>query len=104
MHTPDDFYERFIEPIEDRMIRSVWRITRNAQDAEDAMQTALLVMWKRRDRVAGHAAPPAIKQAEADPSDRGCGARHAGLVKLRYCRPLAGQAKSRAARGWSGNS
>ena len=45
-----------------------------------------------------------IKQAGADPSDRGCGARHAGLVKLRYCRPLAGQAKSRAARGWSGNS
>jgi RNA polymerase sigma-70 factor (ECF subfamily) len=60
MPTPDDFYERFIEPIEDRMIRSVWRITRNAQDAEDAMQAALLVVWKRRDRVAGHAAPPAL--------------------------------------------
>jgi DNA-directed RNA polymerase specialized sigma24 family protein len=42
MHTPDDFYGRFIEPIEDRMIRSVWRITRNAQDAEDAMQAALM--------------------------------------------------------------
>jgi RNA polymerase sigma-70 factor, ECF subfamily len=60
MHTPDDFYEGFIEPIEDRMIRSVWRITRNAQDAEDAMQTALLVVWKRRARVVGHAAPPAL--------------------------------------------
>ncbi len=60
MHTPDDFYGRFIEPIEDRMIRSVWRITRDAQDAEDAMQTALLVIWKRRNRVAGHAAPPAL--------------------------------------------
>jgi RNA polymerase sigma-70 factor, ECF subfamily len=60
MHMPDDFYERFIEPIEDRMIRSVWRITRNAQDAEDAMQTALLVVWKRRARVVGHAAPPAL--------------------------------------------
>jgi len=60
MHTPDDFYERFIEPIEDRMIRSVWRITRNAQDAEDAMQTTLLVVWKRRARVAGHVAPTAL--------------------------------------------
>jgi RNA polymerase sigma factor (sigma-70 family) len=60
MHTPDDFYERFIEPIEDRMIRSVWRIARNTQDAEDAMQTALLVVWKRRARVVGHAAPPAL--------------------------------------------
>ena len=60
MHTPDDFYGRFIEPIEDRMIRSVWRITRNAQDAEDAMQSALLVVWKRRHRVIRHAAPPAL--------------------------------------------
>jgi RNA polymerase sigma factor (sigma-70 family) len=49
-----------LEPIEDRMIRSVWRITRNAQDAEDAMQTALLVVWKRRDRVAKHPAPTAL--------------------------------------------
>ena len=60
MHTPDDFYNRFIEPIEDRMIRSVWRITRKTQDAEDAMQTALLVVWKRRDRVVAHAVPPAL--------------------------------------------
>jgi RNA polymerase sigma factor (sigma-70 family) len=60
MHTPDDFYVRFIEPIEIRMIRSVWRIARNAQDAEDAMQTALLVVWERRDRVAGHTAPTAL--------------------------------------------
>jgi RNA polymerase sigma factor (sigma-70 family) len=60
MHTPDDFYERFIEPIEDRMLRSVWRITRTAQDAEDAMQAALLVVWKHRARVVGHAAPPAL--------------------------------------------
>jgi RNA polymerase sigma-70 factor (ECF subfamily) len=60
MHAPDDFYKTFIEPIEDRMIRSVWRITRNAQDAEDAMQTTLLVVWKRRDRVVAHAAPPAL--------------------------------------------
>ena len=42
MQTLDDFYARFIEPIEDRMIRSVWRITRNVQDAEDAMQNAVL--------------------------------------------------------------
>jgi RNA polymerase sigma factor (sigma-70 family) len=60
MHTTDDFYGRFIEPIEDRMIRSVWRITRDAQDAEDAMQTALMIIWKRRERVTRHAAPPAL--------------------------------------------
>ena len=54
------FYERIIEPINDRMIRSVWRITRNAQDAEDAMQNALLVIWKRRHRIARHAVPHAL--------------------------------------------
>jgi RNA polymerase sigma factor (sigma-70 family) len=54
------FYERVIEPINDRMIRSVWRFTRNAQDAEDAMQNALLVIWKRRHRIARHAVPHSL--------------------------------------------
>jgi len=54
------FYERFIEPIEARMMRSVWRITRNAQDAEDAMQNALLALWKRRHRINRHVAPQAL--------------------------------------------
>ncbi len=60
MHTTDDFYGTFIEPIEDRMIRCVWRITRNAQDAEDAIQTALMAVWEHRHRVVRHAAPPAL--------------------------------------------
>jgi RNA polymerase sigma factor (sigma-70 family) len=60
MPTPDDFYGRFIEPIEDRMIRSVWRITRDAQDAEDAMQSAIMEVWKRRHRIIQHAVPPAL--------------------------------------------
>jgi RNA polymerase sigma-70 factor (ECF subfamily) len=54
------FYERFIEPIEARMMRSVWRITRNAPDAEDALQNALLVIWKRRDVFERHRAPQAL--------------------------------------------
>jgi RNA polymerase sigma-70 factor, ECF subfamily len=54
------FYERFIEPIEPRMMRSVWRITRNNQDAEDAMQNALLALWKRRHRINRHLAPQAL--------------------------------------------
>ncbi len=53
-------YERIIEPIEDRMIRSIWRITRNAQDAEDAMQNALLAIWNRRNRISRHANPQAL--------------------------------------------
>jgi RNA polymerase sigma factor (sigma-70 family) len=60
MSDPPNFYERIVEPIEDRMIRSVWRITRNEQDADDALQNALVTIWKRRRRIAGHAAPHAL--------------------------------------------
>ena len=58
MNRRDDFYERAVEPIEDRMIRSVWRITRDVQDAEDAMQDALVRIWTHRVRIA---ATPALR-------------------------------------------
>jgi RNA polymerase sigma factor (sigma-70 family) len=59
--TGSDFvYQEFIEPIEDRMIRAVWRITRNAQDAEDAMQNALAAIWKHKDRISRHPSPRAL--------------------------------------------
>jgi RNA polymerase sigma-70 factor (ECF subfamily) len=54
------FYEQVIEPLEDRMIRSIWRITRNGQDAEDAMQNALLAIWKGRQRIDRHPSPEAL--------------------------------------------
>jgi RNA polymerase sigma factor (sigma-70 family) len=60
MSCPAGFYERVIEPIETRMIRSVWRITRDVQDAEDAMQDALVRIWKRRNRVGAHPSPHAL--------------------------------------------
>ena len=43
-------YERLIAPIENRMIRCVWRIVRDPDDAEDALQDALLTVWKRGGR------------------------------------------------------
>jgi DNA-directed RNA polymerase specialized sigma24 family protein len=60
MNDSAPFYERVIGPIEDRMIRSVWRITRTTQDAEDAMQNALMVIWKCRGRIDQHASPQAL--------------------------------------------
>jgi RNA polymerase sigma-70 factor, ECF subfamily len=53
-------YDRIIAPIEDRMIRSIWRIVRNRQDAEDAMQEALLVILKRWDRIGRHPSPQSL--------------------------------------------
>jgi RNA polymerase sigma factor (sigma-70 family) len=60
MNTTDSLYQKIIEPIEDRMIRSVWWITRNAQDAEDAMQNALMSIWKNQRRISRHASPQAL--------------------------------------------
>jgi RNA polymerase sigma-70 factor (ECF subfamily) len=60
MNSVDSLYQQIIEPIEDRMIRSVWRIAQNAQDAEDAMQNALLAIWKNKHRISGHASPRAL--------------------------------------------
>ena len=53
-------YDRIIRPIEDRMIRSIWRIVRDPQDAEDAMQDALLTITKRWDRVSSHPNPQSL--------------------------------------------
>jgi RNA polymerase sigma-70 factor, ECF subfamily len=53
-------YDRIVRPIEDRMIRSICRIVRNPQDAEDAMQNALLTILKRWNRISRHARPQAM--------------------------------------------
>ena len=60
MDSSNSLYQQIIEPIEDRMIRSVWCITRNPQDAEDAMQNALLAVWKIQHRISAHSSPQAL--------------------------------------------
>lgn len=60
MSDPPSFYQRHIEPIEARMIRSIWRVTRNADDADDAMQDALVLIWRRRNRIDRHPSPAAL--------------------------------------------
>jgi RNA polymerase sigma factor (sigma-70 family) len=42
------------------MIRTIWRIVRDPQDAEDAMQEALLTIWMRWHRVCKHPRPEAL--------------------------------------------
>lgn len=55
-----DDYESLIRPIEQHMIRSVWRILRDADDADDAMQSALETVWKRLPRIRSHPNPHAL--------------------------------------------
>ncbi|HNR35798.1 MAG TPA: sigma-70 family RNA polymerase sigma factor [Candidatus Hydrogenedentes bacterium] len=53
-------YDRLIAPIEDKMIKAIWRVTRNGEDAEEALRIALATIWRRWNRIAGHANPEAL--------------------------------------------
>ena len=56
----DFSYDRFIRPNEGLMSRVIWRIVRNPEDAEDALQDALSTIWKKRRRVCAHPNPQAL--------------------------------------------
>jgi len=47
-------YERLIAPVESRMIRTIWGIVRDPDEAQDALQEALAVIWRRWDRLQKH--------------------------------------------------
>jgi RNA polymerase sigma factor (sigma-70 family) len=53
-------YERLIAPIRERMMRTIWRIVRNPDEAEDTMQEALTLVWKKLDRISRHPSPQAL--------------------------------------------
>ena len=53
-------YDSLIRPIENQMIRSVWRIVRDPDDAEDAFQEATETIWKRLGRIRRHPNPQAL--------------------------------------------
>lgn len=53
-------YDQLVRPMESRMMRSIWRIVRDKEAAEDALQDALAVIWKKRDTVARHPNPQAL--------------------------------------------
>lgn len=53
-------YEQLIAPIEARMMRSIWRIVRHPEAAEDTLQDALTIIWKKLDRICRHPNPHAF--------------------------------------------
>ncbi len=42
------------------MLQAVWGVTQNAEDAEEALQEALTIAWRKLDRVRRHANPQAL--------------------------------------------
>jgi RNA polymerase sigma factor (sigma-70 family) len=60
VQTQEQDYEALIQPIEDQMMRSIWRIVQDADDVEDALQEALTTIWRRFDRIRNHENPQAL--------------------------------------------
>jgi RNA polymerase sigma-70 factor, ECF subfamily len=53
-------YDTFVAPIRHRIVNSVWRIVRNAEDTEDVVQDALLQILKKIKRIRAHPNPTAM--------------------------------------------
>ncbi len=53
-------YDALVRPLEGRMMRSIWRIVRHKEAAEDALQDALALIWRKRRVVARHPNPGAL--------------------------------------------
>jgi len=56
----DAFYDMYLAPLETRMLRTVFRITRDPDRARDALQDAMARVWTQRDRVRAHPKPEAL--------------------------------------------
>lgn len=55
-----NIYDELIAPMEATMMRSIWRVVRNADLAEDCLQDALAVIWKKRIHIRQHSNPTAL--------------------------------------------
>lgn len=55
-----DSYARFIEPIEGQMIGVIWRVLRDSDESDDALQNALTKIWAKRRAVFSHPNPKAL--------------------------------------------
>jgi RNA polymerase sigma-70 factor (ECF subfamily) len=53
-------FERLVLPLRDRMMRTVWRVARDPELAEDAFQEALVTTWRKLPELASHANPTAL--------------------------------------------
>lgn len=60
MDTREFDYDGLVRPMEPRMMRSIWRVVRDKEAAEDALQDALAVIWRKREAVARHPNPQAL--------------------------------------------
>lgn len=53
-------FARLVLPHRARMLRTIWRVLRDADLAEDALQEALITLWRKVPALGGHPNPEAF--------------------------------------------
>jgi len=89
----DVFYETYLAPLETRLLRTAWRITRDPDRARDALQDAMARVWEHRERIRRHPNPGALVQRIAI---------HAAIDVLRRARRRRRAEESASPRAWRG--
>jgi RNA polymerase sigma-70 factor (ECF subfamily) len=56
----DDFFDKFLAPMEEAVLRTVWRIVRSRDLLQDTVQDALATMWRCREKIRLHPNPTAL--------------------------------------------
>ena len=88
VENPGFDYDVLVKPMEPRMMRAIWRIVRQREAAEDALQDALAIIWKKRDAVARHPIPRRSSSGSRFPRpSMPCAGAGAGSVTRRPASP-----------------
>jgi RNA polymerase sigma-70 factor (ECF subfamily) len=56
----EGIFEGLVGPMESRMMRSIWRVVRSPELAEDTLQEALTTIWRKLPLVRRHPNPQAL--------------------------------------------
>jgi RNA polymerase sigma factor (sigma-70 family) len=53
-------FTELVASLKSRMMRTIWRIVRHPEGAEDTFQEALTILWRKRQRIFTHPNPQAL--------------------------------------------
>lgn len=53
-------FDQLVAPVQSQMIRTIWRVVRHPQLAEDTLQEALTIIWRKQSRIRRHPHPQAL--------------------------------------------
>jgi RNA polymerase sigma factor (sigma-70 family) len=87
------FYDTYLAPLETRLLRTAWRVTRDLDRARDALQDAMARVWTHRQRIREHPNPGALVQRITI---------HAAIDVLRRDTRRLRAEESALPRGWRG--